>query len=438
MGCVYEAVHRDLDKRVAVKTLLPELAGSAEARARFVREGQAAARIHHPHVVDVTDVVSQGVVTYLVMEFLEGEDLAALIARQGTLSLRETADILLPVVAAISAAHEHGVIHRDLKPENVFLARSAHDLPVFPKVVDFGISKVLGDPGAMPLTGTSTSFGTLHYLPPEQLRGARDADARSDQYALATIIYECLTGRHAFDGDGIYGTLKSVAEGSHAPARTLLPELPPDVDAAIERALSLDPAARFTSVRSLGAALLAYATAGVRERWQGVCAAQPETPAPTRAPSATLILPVVAGVLEARAGAADAVRDAAADAEVALAGVLVARSWAPRLILAGVALGAAIVAISSAHRRADVPEQTAMEIPSPPLSSAPPLRPPAPPASPPPAPLAPPPRVAREPQPPPRSAAEVVTPISRAHDRSSHRHAPQPHFPPRNGAPIVE
>src|SRR6266700_1280052 len=111
MGCVYEAVHRDLGKRVAIKALLPALAGSAESRARFVREGQAAARIRHPHVVDVTDVVADGALTYLVMEYLDGQDLAARIAERGALPLRETADILLPVVAAIAAAHEHGVTH---------------------------------------------------------------------------------------------------------------------------------------------------------------------------------------------------------------------------------------------------------------------------------------------------------------------------------------
>ena len=154
---------------------------------------------------------------------------------------------MLPVVAAIAAAHELGVIHRDLKPENIFLTQGAYGGPC-PKVVDFGISKVLGDATAMALTSTSAVFGTMYYLPPEQLAGSRDADARGDQYALGAILYECVTGRRAFEGASIYAVLRSVAEGVYAPARSWRPELPPRFEAAIDRAMSLDPAARFATV----------------------------------------------------------------------------------------------------------------------------------------------------------------------------------------------
>ncbi len=266
MGCVYEAVHRDLGRRVAIKTLLPALAASPEARGRFLREGQAASRIRHPHVVDVTDVVAEGPTGYLVMEYLEGEDLATLIERRGALPLGEVADLLLPVVAAIAAAHELGVIHRDLKPENIFLTQGAYGGPC-PKVVDFGISKVLGDATAMALTATSAVFGTMYYLPPEQLAGSRDADARGDQYALGAILYECVTGRRAFEGASIYAVLRSVAEGVYAPARSWRPELPPRFEAAIDRAMSLNPAARFATVGGLGAELVPHATAAVRALW---------------------------------------------------------------------------------------------------------------------------------------------------------------------------
>ncbi len=269
MGCVYEAVHRDLGKRVAIKTLLPSLAASEEARGRFLREGQAASRIRHPHVVDVTDVAAEGPVSYLVMEYLEGEDLSSLIERQGALPLAEAADVLLPVIAAIAAAHELGVIHRDLKPENIFLARTSFGGPC-PKVVDFGISKVLGEPTAIALTATSAVFGTMYYLPPEQLGGSREADARGDQYALGTILYECVTGRRAFEGASIYGVLKSVAEGVYPPARSWRPELPPRLEAAIDRAMRLNPAARFSSVRALAAELLPHASAPVRAVWTPV------------------------------------------------------------------------------------------------------------------------------------------------------------------------
>jgi serine/threonine-protein kinase len=269
MGCVYEAVHRDLGKRVAIKTLLPSLAAREEARGRFLREGQAASRIRHPHVVDVTDVVAEGPVSYLVMEYLEGEDLSSLIERQGALPLAEAADVLLPVIAAIAAAHELGVIHRDLKPENIFLARTSFGGPC-PKVVDFGISKVLGEPTAIALTATSAVFGTMYYLPPEQLGGSREADARGDQYALGTILYECVTGHRAFEGTSIYGVLKSVAEGVYPPARSWRPDLPLRLETAIDRAMRLNPAARFASVRMLGAELLPHASPAVRAVWTPV------------------------------------------------------------------------------------------------------------------------------------------------------------------------
>src|SRR3954468_11697595 len=160
MGAVYEAIHRDLKKRVAVKVLMASLATNEEARARFLREGEAASRIRHPHIVDVTDVGTEGNLSYLVMEFLEGEDLSGRLGRSGPLSVQEAADIMLPVCAGLGAAHDEGVIHRDLKPENIFLARPRHG-GVQPKVLDFGISKVAGSsPGATALTGTAATFGT--------------------------------------------------------------------------------------------------------------------------------------------------------------------------------------------------------------------------------------------------------------------------------------
>jgi serine/threonine-protein kinase len=371
MGCVYEAVHRDLGKRVAIKTLLPSLAASEEARGRFLREGQAASRIRHPHVVDVTDVVAEGPVSYLVMEYLDGEDLSSLIERQGALPLAEAADVLLPVIAAISAAHELGVIHRDLKPENIFLARTSFGGPC-PKVVDFGISKVLGEPTAIALTATSAVFGTMFYLPPEQLGGSREADARGDQYALGTILYECVTGHRAFEGTSIYGVLKSVAEGVYPPARSWRPDLPPRLETAIDRAMRINPAARFSSVRRLGAELLPHASPPVRAIWtpvfgdaggEGASRGELETPddveAPVRVGTGTMLLragdrtatfppardPVGAGVGEAELDL---------DSELGVELLRPPRSWVPRWAVIGVALGLAVAAVVSGVRRRTV------------------------------------------------------------------------------------
>lgn len=266
MGCVYEAVHRDLKKRVAIKTLMPSLSANQEARVRFLREGEAASRIRHPNVVDVTDVGAEGNTSYLVMEYLDGEDLATYIGRLGWLTPAQTADIMLPVAAAIATAHEQGVIHRDLKPANVFLATSPLG-GIQPKVLDFGISKVMGDRGTMVLTGTGATFGTTFYLPPEQLQAARQADAKSDQYALGTILYECVTGQRAFEHDNLYTVLKNIAEGQYERPRARRPELSPAMEEMIVRAMMVDPAARYASVKELGAAMADFASPQARVLW---------------------------------------------------------------------------------------------------------------------------------------------------------------------------
>jgi eukaryotic-like serine/threonine-protein kinase len=267
MGTVYEALHRDLKKRVAVKVLTPSLAGSEEARLRFLREGEAASRIRHPHVVDVTDVGTAGDLTYLVMELLSGEDLASRLARDGALPVPVAVDLLLPVCAGVAAAHDEGVTHRDLKPENIFLSRPSHG-GVHPVVLDFGVSK-LANPsaGALALTGTAATFGTPFYIPPEQLRGARQADHRSDQYALGVVLYECVTGKRPFQGESVYALLKAIGDGNCPRPRDVRPDLPPAADAAIVRAMQLDPALRFPSTRAFAAALLPLASQGGQLLW---------------------------------------------------------------------------------------------------------------------------------------------------------------------------
>jgi eukaryotic-like serine/threonine-protein kinase len=264
MGAVYEAVHRDLKKRVAIKVLSATLA-SEDAKQRFLREGEAASRISHPNVVDVTDVGVEGALSYLVMEFLEGEDLSNRLAREGSLSPRDAADILLPVCAGLAVAHDEGVVHRDLKPENIFLVRQRQG-GVEPKVLDFGISKLTGR-NAMAMTGTIATFGTPYYMPPEQVRGARQADQRSDVYALGVVLYECVTGRRPFEADNIYSMLHAIGGGEYPSPRTVRPELPLELEATIVRAMRLDPADRFPSVRHLAVALLPFASDKSRVVW---------------------------------------------------------------------------------------------------------------------------------------------------------------------------
>ena len=267
MGVVYEAQHTDLRKRVAIKVMKAELAVNAEARTRFLREGEAAARIHHPHVVDVSDVGTHEGMPFLVMEYLEGEDLAGLLARERLLPVERTLDLLLPAMAGIAAGHSFGVIHRDLKPQNIFLARG-WDGELVPKVLDFGVSKLL-DPtaGAASVTKAGALYGTLNYMSPEQAHGAVDIGPATDQYALGTILYECFTGQRTFPGEHTLDVLRRVAAGEFVVPRTLRPDLPPALEGVVMRALQRDPSARHESVIGLGRALMPFASMRAGVLW---------------------------------------------------------------------------------------------------------------------------------------------------------------------------
>jgi tRNA A-37 threonylcarbamoyl transferase component Bud32 len=257
MGAVYEALHVVLKKRFAIKTLLPALAQMPDARARFLREGEASSRITHPNVVAVSDVGSEGDMPYMVMEFLEGQSLSDLLADRGHLEVREAVDILLPVMSAVSVGHDMGVVHRDLKPANVFLARGGWGALV-PKVLDFGVSKLTGGDGAA-LTGTLAVLGTAAYMSPEQARGARQVDGKSDQYALGLVFYEMLTGQRAHPGENPLEVLHNIASGQVVPPRALRPDLPEALVAVLMRMLEKSAGERFPSLRAAGRALLPFA-----------------------------------------------------------------------------------------------------------------------------------------------------------------------------------
>src|SRR4029078_7197992 len=171
MGTVYEAVHTQIGKRVAIKVLAPAVASIPRARGRFLREAQLTSKVRHPHAVDVTDMGTEGDQTFLVMELLDGEDLASRLAREGRFAVADLVDIMLPVCSAVAAAHAAGVIHRDLKPQNIFLARRA--IVLIAKVLDLGISKVQDAATVEALTGSDAVIGTPYYLAPEQVTDSR-------------------------------------------------------------------------------------------------------------------------------------------------------------------------------------------------------------------------------------------------------------------------
>src|SRR5579859_3955415 len=199
MGTVWVAQNQHTERRVAIKFMLPELASSPDTIQRFFREAKASARIDHPSIVDVLDLgtLPDGA-PFLVMEFLEGRSLEKIIDTS-PLSCLQAAAIMLDVTRALSAAHTAGIVHRDLKPANVFVARKG-DL-VIPKILDFGISKIVTSAHDIRMTRTGAVLGSPAYMSPEQARGRSDIDGRADIWACGIILYEGVSGKLPFVGE---------------------------------------------------------------------------------------------------------------------------------------------------------------------------------------------------------------------------------------------
>jgi len=276
MGTVYEAVDTRLGRLVALKLLHPHIAENPAASKRFLREGRAAARIRHPHVVQVLALGTEAGAPFLAMELLEGHDLATLLEKRGRLSVTETLDYVLPVVAAVAAAHDAQVLHRDLKPSNVFLGRGPGGRP-WPKVVDFGVSSILESGDSSHGTTAEGVVGTVAYLPPEQAGGTSTGSFEGDQYALAVLLYECVTGERPFTGQTAYEVLQAIVKAPVASPGSRAPDVPAAFDKAVMRAMSRDPAKRFASVRAFGAALLPLASERSRYAWTPELVGAPPT-----------------------------------------------------------------------------------------------------------------------------------------------------------------
>jgi serine/threonine protein kinase len=256
---VFEAKHVDLGKSVAIKMLHPHLGSDEQVSGRFVREGRVAARLTHPNAVGVTDVGVEDGVPYLVMELLHGADLRALLADAAPLSTEHALAFLLPIASALQHAHEAGVLHRDLKPANIFLSRDVRD-DIVPKLLDFGLSKVVTGPPASALTQAELVAGTALYMAPEQTLGVRYCSAASDQYSLAAMLYECVTGVPPFAAAGsVYEILERVRTMKPRAPSALCPRIPLALEGAILRAMAPDPEARYESVRAFARDLLPYA-----------------------------------------------------------------------------------------------------------------------------------------------------------------------------------
>jgi eukaryotic-like serine/threonine-protein kinase len=279
MGSVYEARHDVIGRRFAVKFLHAELAGHPEILARFRREAQAAGSLENENIAAVTDFGSSpDGAPYIVMEFLEGEDLAKTLARHGPMQIPRAAHILIQVCRGLVAAHGRGIVHRDLKPENLLLQKRG-DGGDLVKILDFGIAKLKSTehrPEAA--TRTGITLGTPYYMPPEQARGQKELDERADIYALGVILFELLSGQKPHNGENYNAILYSILMGAAPRIEAFRPDLPPELANVVHRAMAGEAKDRYQSVSELAQALAPFAGRAL-------------TPAPTLSNASTVMAP---------------------------------------------------------------------------------------------------------------------------------------------------
>jgi eukaryotic-like serine/threonine-protein kinase len=259
MGVVVEAMHVDLERKVAVKLIREELAAESSTVERLMLEAKAAAKIRSEHVGKVLDVgkLPSGA-PYIVMEYLEGCDLCQLLEGQGALKITQAVDYVMQACEALAEAHAARIVHRDLKPENLFVARQADGSPII-KVLDFGISKQLGNAERRQLTNPSTAVGSPRYMAPEQMQ-AGEVDVRADIWSLGAILYECLSNHAAFDSDTLPGICAQVLSQDPKPLEQRTPHVPSRLAEVITRCLKKNRDERFSNIAELADALAPFGT----------------------------------------------------------------------------------------------------------------------------------------------------------------------------------
>ena len=278
---------RRLKRDLALKALRPDLVISEALLARFRREAETVAALRHPHIVPIYDIGEAEGIAYILMPLIQGESLRALLMREGPRPVREASRVLLEASDALGAAHEAGVIHRDIKPENIMLEGKARRV----QLMDFGIAKAIdhtdGTPG---LTSTGMLVGTPHYMSPEQASGDPHLDNRSDQYSLAVVGFQMITGSLPFDGESTRAVLFQQMVGVPKSLRDLVPDVPAGVAFAVDRALSKDPKDRFPSMEAFREAI-AGSDSWPPESAVSSITARPSVPTPTAGATATATTP---------------------------------------------------------------------------------------------------------------------------------------------------
>jgi len=255
MGMVVAATHLELDQRVALKFMLPSAAESPDTAARFLREARAAGRLNSDHVCRMVDLgrFDSGA-PYIVMEYLQGENLAAVLRRHGPLRVADAVDYILQAIEGLAEAHAHGIVHRDLKPDNLFVHRR-NDGGTVLKVLDFGISKIS-------LHGVSTRTGDIMgspaYMAPEQMESTRNVDPRADVWSLGVVLYQLITGQPPFHGDTLPLLCMHVVNDDPDPMSAVRGDLPDGFEATVMRCLAKEPDRRYPDVGDLARALAPF------------------------------------------------------------------------------------------------------------------------------------------------------------------------------------
>ena len=285
MALVYRAMDRRLKRPVALKVLPPELAFREEVRRRFMREAETSARLNYQNIVPIYSVDEKNGIVYLVMALVEGETLAARLARQPRMTNDEVRRLLREVAGALAYAHARGVVHRDIKPENILVDRESGRA----MVTDFGIARAAE--GDAKLTVTGVAIGTPAYMSPEQALGEREADGRSDVYSLGVVGYLMLTGELPFKASNTPSMMMKHLTERLRPVREVRPDAPADIASVIEHALEKKPEDRFSSAAEMAAAL---ASPGWRAPESAASRAQAPAPAPQPQPAQQLARPPVA------------------------------------------------------------------------------------------------------------------------------------------------
>jgi RND family efflux transporter MFP subunit len=261
MGRVYKALHTKLDRVVAVKVLSRGRVGDRQAINRFEREVKAVGRLAHPNIVQAYDAREINDMPVLIMEFVDGLDLAEIVRRVGRLPVADACELVRRTALALQCAHEHGLVHRDIKPSNIMLARSGEV-----KLLDLGLARFYAEDGAdvLPvpagddMTGTGQAMGTADYMAPEQASDSRTVDIRADLYSLGCTLYKLLSGRAPFSGPEYRSTLDKLNAHVHQPVppvQQLAPDVPEELSTILDRLLAKDPRDRFATPADVVAAL---------------------------------------------------------------------------------------------------------------------------------------------------------------------------------------